>query len=201
MDYQIVVIQEVTSEPVSLDMQKAWSKIDSDYSELDSQISTVITSARKLLESQTNVGFAPRKLGLQWNGRLIEMPFSPTGQILEVLKNGEAITSDEYLVNNYQAKSILIKNLSCGTGSFFYGINDAFVEPWPMGDLDGNSFWDMYQVNYVTGYEVTPVDLKNAIMTQADFMIKRFGMPDDNEISTDALLLCSGYSRNPVIAR
>lgn len=197
MSYQIKVVTDVATEPVNLAEVKAWCRIDDDYVSDDVQLTMLMTSARDILEQQTNIGFAVRTLELQWPGTPVEMPLSPTGAITSVKdKDGNTVATDKYTVTGYQAKSIWV-NAVCGSGSpqFFYGI-DQTVSLWAW---DERKCEDLYKCVYSTGYDVCPKPLKQAILTQIDYMFKQQGMPSNSIVSEQALLLCNGYSRNLIL--
>lgn len=201
MSYQIKVITDVVTEPVTLAEVKAWCRIDADYVAPDTILSMMMVSARELLEQETNIGFAPRVLELQWNGCPVEMPYSPTGAITSVTdKDGDAVTTDDYTVSTEQAKSIYINSVcgNLGNAEFFYGI-DQTVSLWTWNYTD---FCDsLYKCVYTTGYEIAklPKPLKQAILTQIDYMYKQQGQPSNSIVSEQALLLCKGYSRNLIL--
>jgi hypothetical protein len=201
MSYQIKVITDVATEPVTLAEVKAWCRIDDDYVSDDAQLNLLISSARELLEQETNIGFAPRTLELQWNGCPVEMPYSPTGAITSVKnKDGDTLTTDEYEVSTNQAKSIMVKS-ACGYDGFefFYHIDQSVsLWSWPVNNLCAD---DAYACVYVTGYEAgkLPKSLKQGILTQIDYMFKQQGMPDNSLVSEQALLLAKGYSRNLIL--
>lgn len=198
MSYQIKVITDVATEPVTLPEVKAWCRIDDDYAVSENQLILLMSSARELLEQQTNVGFAERTLELQWNGYPIELPFSPTGEILAVKNEaGDILTTSDYKTTSYQAKSIAI-NSCCDYNrfTFFYGA-DHTVSLW-----DGNFDWNtevFYTCEYKTGYTALPKSLRDAILTQIDYMFKQQGMPDNSIVSDQALALCKNYSRNLIL--
>jgi len=201
MSYQVKVITPVAVEPVTLAEVKAWCRIDADYVAPDDVLNILMVSARELLEQETNIGFAERTLELQWNGCTIEMPYSPTQSITSVKdKDGNTLTTDEYEVNSYQAKSISV-NAACGFGSaeFFYHTDlSVSLFSWPINNLCDD---DSYKCVYVTGYPIAtlPKPLKQAILTQIDYMYKQQGQPNNSIVSEQALLLCKGYSRNLIL--
>jgi len=202
MSYQIRIITDVLpeDEPVTLAMQKAWSRIDDDYAMDDQQLLAQITAARELLEQHTNIGMAVKKLELQWYGDKIELPFSPTGDIISVTKaDGTVLTTDEYYEDSFQAKSIGIKGCHTVAGNWFYSEIFGTAEFTPLIPEYGIER-EVYKCVYETGYsENIPVSLKNAIMTQADYTIKNFGMPTNEIVSTEALRMANKYSRNLVL--
>jgi hypothetical protein len=198
MSYQIKVITDVVTEPVTLAEVKAWCRIDADYVSDDSQLNLLISSARELLENETNIGFAVKVIELQWPGYPVEMPFSPTGAITSVKdKDGVDVATDDYTVSGYQAKKIWINSLSSHNVEFFYHI-DQSVSLWSWNEAICT---DLYKCVYSTGYGTIPLPklLKQAVLTQVDYMFKQQGMPDNSIVSEQALLLCKGFSRNLIL--
>lgn len=201
MSYQVKVITPVAVEPVTLAEVKAWCRIDADYVAPDDVLNMLMVSARELMEQETNIGFAERTLELQWNGCPVEMPYSPTGAITSVKdKDGNTLTADEYEVSTNQAKSIMVKS-ACGYNGaeFFYHIDQSVsLWSWPVSNLCDD---DAYKCVYITGYPIAtlPKPLKQAILTQIDYMYKQQGQPSNSIVSEQALLLCKGYSRNLIL--
>lgn len=201
MNYQIKVITDVQAddEPVTLAMQKAWSQIDSDYATPDAQLLAGITAARELLEQHTNIGMAERTLELQWSGCKIELPFSPTGDIVNVKEGDTVLVLDtDYYTDDYQAKSIWIKGCAVQAGNWFYSTIYGTAEFTPLVP-EYNANPTVYKCQYKTGYNaenIIPQSLKNAIMMQADYTEKNRGLPTNSIVSVEALRLANKYSRN-----
>lgn len=203
MNYQIKVISDVLpeDEPVTLAMQKAWSQIDSDYATTDDQLLAGITAARELLEQHTNIGMAERTLELQWAGGKIELPFSPTGDITSVKEGDTVLVLDtDYFTDDYQAKSIWIKDCATQASNWFYSTIYGTAEFTPLVPEYGVN-QPVYKCQYKTGYTADniPQSLKNAIMMQADYTEKNRGLPDNSIVSVEALRLANKYSRNLVL--
>lgn len=195
MTFQLVDNSEF-DEPVTLDEVKAYSRIDLDYSADDNDLSMFISAARVRIEAQINVGLANRDVILQWDGSWTELPLSPTGDIISVTGKDGDIDPEDYTVSDYQAKSIGINGI-CGTSglNFFYHTSGVV-------EISGNRNYNndvMYSVAYNTGYVELPKALKMAMLAEVDYLFKQKGQPDENLISSAALLLCASYSRNPIL--
>jgi len=195
MAFQLIDDSEF-NEPVTLAEVKSYCRIDSDYTSDDNELEIIMTAARTRIEAQINIGLANRDVILQWSGYGIELPLSPTGEIIEVTDKDGVMTTDKYTTDNYQAKSIGINDVCCGSGfNYFYNINGS-VEISRNSEYISN---DLYSVKYNTGYSELPKALKMALLAEIDFLFKQRGEPDDSLISPSALLLCSSYSRNPIL--
>lgn len=200
-EFQLIEVEDDLTEPVSLSEQKAYSQIDEEYSVKDSQISILITSARQLLEAQTNVGFIKRNVQLEWTGVCMSLPLSPTGEIVSVKdKDGVDVPTDDYSVSRYTSKKIAIKTASEENLNYWYS-RSGYVEVTGFPQWRSLEDFPFYACVYNTGYEVLPSSLKSAIMAQTDYMLKQIGMPDRdvNQISPEALMLVRSYSRNLVL--
>lgn len=195
MEYQIKVITDVVTEPITLAMQKAYSRIDSDYAEDDSDLLLKISAARELIEAQINIGCGVRTLELQWYGNKIELPFSPTGDIVSVKDGDDTLTDDQYTLDGFQAKSIWVNSQCDWSGNWFYSLTGGYVEYTPNAQ-NGNR--TIYKAQYETGYEQLPSGLKNALMEQCDYMLKTQGQKVA-ELSKDALRMANQYSRNLIL--
>jgi len=195
MAFQLIDDSEF-NEPVTLAEVKSYCRIDSDYTSDDNELEIIMAAARARIEAQINIGLANRDVILQWSGYGIELPLSPTGEIIEVTDRDGVMTSDKYTVDSYQAKSIGINDACCGSGfNYFYNINGT-VEITRNSEYISN---DLYSVKYNTGYSELTKALKMALLAEIDFLFKQRGEPDDSLISPSALLLCSSYSRNPIL--
>lgn len=182
-------------EPVSLAFLKSYMQIDADYSVDDDVLLMFLSTSRELLEKELNIGLLYRKIKVQWDGSLLELPYSPTGSIISVTKNGGAFT--DYSTDNLQAKSIWVNGLSYGfTGDYFYSIANGTVE---LSNVNKSTPSDLYEVIYNTGYQTLPGTLKLAICAQTDYSFKKRGNPEGGLVCSEALRLSDGFSRNLVI--
>lgn len=197
MQYQIVDEADVT-EPIDLADQKVYMGYDIYYAVPDNDISTAITAARQRLEAHLNIGLVKREIIVQWDGFTLELPLSPTGDITYVNKDGGALTTDDYVLSSYRAKTISINNVTGGGYSYFYDINGSYVEVTPINGTNAG-LCAMYEVKYATGYETLPQGLRLAIMAQADAILKLKGMPPSALVSPNAALLSNPWNRNLVL--
>ena len=193
MSYQIIDDTDFT-ETVTLAEVKNFSRIDADYTAFDDELTLLISAARQRIEAYLNIGLVQRSITVQWAGYPLELPLSPTGDITSVTGKGGAIAEADYTVSNYQAKRIAINSVSGGSIEWFY--HDGYVEPWTWNAAACN---EMYSVTYLTGHDELPKALKNAWLSEVDYLFKMRGMPDLDQISQTAAVLVSSYSRNPIL--
>lgn len=194
--YQIKVIEDVATEPVTLAEIKARLRIDSDYSANDADLELLGKAAREKLEQYTGLGFAKRKLQVQFSSGVHELPLGPTisanADIVVTDSDDEPIDADKYAIQGLTFKSIA---LGCLTNvSFFYPENGGMPDIW-----EGSVTHLDYNVTYETGYEILPSGLKSALLTQIDYDFKAEGSEQLEPISPVAVQKCRGYSRNLVI--
>lgn len=194
MDIQLVDNATVT-EPISLTEAKAYLQIDADYASDDNQIMIALTTARKRLESYLNIGLVRREVIVYWNGKPIELPLSPTGDILEVKKNDEILLPANYTLIKMPANRIAINEAYSYAGQWFYSI-DGYVEYTPTSQ---SMCTDVYVCRYETGYEELKNDLKQAILAEASHLYNLRGLPITDVVSPNAAILASSYSRNLTI--
>jgi len=182
-------------EPVTLAEIKAFLRIDVDYITEDESLLLTAGAAREIMQDYLNIGLVPMELEFQWDGSRKELPFSPTIQVISV--KDELGDDVEYSIDGYQAKSISV-NRVCGdwTGNVFYSISGGYVEYDP---IINNVLQPVYKAVYQTGYQVLPNTLKLALLAQIDHMYKLRGQPEGSMISTAALRMAQGYSRNLVL--
>lgn len=193
MDIQIVDNETVT-EPITLSEAKAYLQIDADYATDDNAVTIALITARKRLEAYINIGLVRREVIVFWDGRPIELPLSPTGDITEVKSGDDVILSDAYTVIPMPAKRIAINAASCLSGNWWYSLN-GYVEFTPtQGQTQA-----VYQCKYETGYEVLPADLKQAILAETNYIFNLKGSPVTDLISPNAAMLANSYSRNLVL--
>ncbi len=196
MSYQIIDNPDF-DETLTLDEVKSFCRIDQDYTANDDELILLISAARIRIEAYLNIGLVERSIVVQWPGYPLDLPLSPTGEITAVTGKDGAISEADYTVSSYQAKRIAINAVS-GDGMFnyFYNLN-GYVEITRSSEYaDCN---EMYSVTYNTGYETLPKALKNAWLSEVDYMFKMRGMPDLDQISQTSAVLVSSYSRNPIL--
>lgn len=194
MDIQIVDNQPVT-EPITLAEVKSYLQIDADYSVNDFDLMIASTAARKRLEAYLNIGLVKREIIVYWDGSPIELPLSPTGNILEVLKNSEELSSEDYTLILMPANRISVNQAYACNGEWFYSI-DGFVEFTPTFTAGST---DVYICRYETGYDELKGDLKQALQAEIAYIYQLRGEPVTDIISPNAVLLASQYSRNLIL--
>jgi len=197
MSYQIIDSPDIT-EPITLAEQKAYSRIDADYSSEDSDLSGLISAARAVIEGWLNVGLANRDVQVQWNGYPLQLPLSPNGAVGSVSDGTDTLPTTDYTVSAWQNKTIWINSESAKNVEWFYAQDNSYVTPWYE---HVNSTCTIYTVTYNTGYtsENLPKALKQAIMAQVDWMYKNRGEPNASSVCPQAVLIASSYSRNLVL--
>jgi hypothetical protein len=196
MGFQIKDLEDVAQEPVTLDEVKDYSGIDCYYAAEDKELGALITVARQRLEAFLNVGLARRKVQLQWNGELVELPLSPTGALVSLKdQDGAALDPDEYVLSKYDAATLEVKAVSDSDFRYWYSLT-GIVQITP---IHNHLCERMYTAVYETGYEKLPKSLRHALLAEVDFLEKLKGQPDPDEISPGAFMLSKSYSRNLVI--
>lgn len=195
MSYQLVDTADVT-EPISLELQKAYSRIDATSSIEDPELAIMITTARVRLEQYLNIGLAKREVELQFDGRPVEMPLSPTGDIVSVKDGDTVLTTDDYTTTKYNAKTIWVNSVIGSNCEFFYEINRSFIEIWQCASFTPTT---MYSCIYETGYDVLNNTLKQALLAECDFIYQLKGQPITALVSPNAAQLAAGYSRNLIL--
>ena len=198
MSYNIIDDAPNVTEPISLAEQKAYSRIDADYSSEDNDLAGLISGARSLIEGWLNVGLANRDVKVEWSGCEIKLPLSPNGNILSVMNGEVLVPADEYTVSSWQNKSIYVNSFGYIGVSWWYSRDMSYVIPERLTEEYNES---VYVVKYNTGYtsELLPKALKQAIMAQVDWMYKNRGEPNASSVCPQAVLLASSYSRNLVL--
>jgi len=193
-EYQIEVLTDLESEPVTLQETKAWLRIDADFFDDDNILNTLITSSRELLEKYTNLAFGVKELKVRFSDNCIELPYGPTVDIISVtdVKTGDAISADKYEIRGLTYKSIVLN--SAYNASWFYPLGGGTPQLW-----EGNVEHIEVDVVYTTGFSVLPKALKNALLTQIDYMYKNIGETNLEPLNPVAEKLASPYSRNLVL--
>lgn len=195
MSFQIID-NETVIEPITLSEAKAYMQIDADYASDDNTINIALTSARLRLEQWLNVGLVQREVKLIWDGRNIQLPLTPTKEVTTVFKNDDAAAMPvgDYTVSGYPL-SIVINELSCHNFEYFYSLTGN-VTISSNGNTISN---DYYTATYTAGYETLPALLKQALLSEADYVFKLRGLPPTDIISPNAVQLASGYSNNLIL--
>jgi|GEM_PF-3549143 len=178
---EVVVITDVTEEPVTLDEIKDFCHIDQDYAIDDAKLSAYITSARELLEKELNLSLAPKVLEWQYGGASQEIPYGPVGEIVSLKTSSDVLVDPTvYNISGLAFKSIRINDYS---GCYII---------YPVGYTGAEK---AYNLTYNAGYETLPCILLTAIKMQVDYWVKNLGAAK-NELTPDVKEMTLKYSRN-----
>lgn len=160
-------VTDATTEPVLLPEVKEYMKVD--YTEEDNLITSLIKTARKVLEQHYDIGIIEKTVQVIINnscgGR--DLPGAPISEIISVETRGGAITDYKII------------------GDF-----DRYVE-CPVCDY--------LKIQYKSGYPLAqvPDEYKTAIKAQVLWMFERRGDQDiESKISPQADAILKFYSRN-----
>lgn len=163
------ITQDASAEPVTLLEVKEYMKVD--YQEEDFFISSLIKTARRLLEHRYDVGIIEKTMRVVLNnscgGR--DLPGSPINEIVSVATRSATLLSADYEI----------------IGEFH-----RFVE---------KPVTDYLVITYKSGYPIdqVPEVFKTAIKAQVLWMFERRGDQDiANKISPQAAAIMAPYSRN-----
>ena len=201
MNWQIQVISESDTEPVTLAECKDFLRLDSDSSDNDTVLELMIASCREKLEGYTGLYFIPKVVQIEFEQRAFEIPYGPTGTITELTRqhNDETpvvIDTDDYYTNGLQFKTLIIKNFDNDSSNWWYPINGG----WPQwqGELP---CYEKYVLSLTTGYPdgELPKGLKHALLLQIDYDYKWQGKQEKEDLAPAALEQASRFSRNLVL--
>jgi len=180
---EIKVINDVTTEPVTLAEIKSWCQIDADYAAEDSTLTLICKGARERLEKELNLSLAQKNLLCQWSGDTMYIPYGPVNSITGVTSSTDLINPIPYSEYGLDFPTISL------------GVDDCYII-YPVGYLGAR----LYNLTYSAGYTTLPSALKQALLIQIDYELKGRGMPDI-DLSPDALRKAAIYSRNLAIQR
>lgn len=198
MTYELTEIDEgAIVEPITLAELKSYMRIDQDYLADDGDLMTTLSAARVRLEQYLNVGLANREVKLQWYGGLIELPLSPINDIVSVSGSDDVVLPPEdYKSVGFNKEKLYVVDACTLNGDFFYNMTDMVLEvDVPLDHVNR----EIYTAVYNCGYEVLPKLLKQAVLSECDYLFKLRGMPVTDLISPNAALLASGYSKNLIL--
>lgn len=164
----VLFSDEAETEPVTLDEAKAWCRID--VSDDDDIITELITGARIICEQYSNISFIERTVTARLKNELggIYLPYGP------VLAYDNPVIFTDDLGVEQEANAYTIVGVS------FKAIKEPFEE---------------LTVNYPTGYEVLPKNLKKALLNQIDWMYANRGSDESAQISEQAKLILNQVRR------
>lgn len=192
MEFQVKVLEDIVTEPVTLAEVKAWSQIDADYTSEDTILQLMIASAREKLEGYLNVYFGVKTIEVQFSGPVFRLPYGPTGTILSFFNVG----TDPYADIAYHLHGMTFKTLVIGgsdNSNYFYPQTNGYPLPWY--NYEGH-YVNTYNIIYTTGYNILPKLLKEALLIQIDYDLKTRGMPDVSSLSPVAIQRAFRFSQN-----
>lgn len=192
MEFQVKVLEDIVTEPVSLAEVKAWSGIDSDYTSEDTILQLMIASAREKLEGYLNVFFGVKTIEVQFTGPVFRLPYGPTGTILSFFNVG----TDPYLDTTYHLHGMTFQTLVIGSSdnsNYFYPQLGGYPVPWYNQE---EHYLNTYNIIYTTGYTSLPRILKEALLIQIDYDLKTRGMPNMAGLSSVAVQRASRFKQN-----
>lgn len=197
MAYEILILEDIETEPVTLAEVKAFLRLDSDYSSEDSVLETLITASRELLENHLNLSFGLKKLQVQFTGGCFDLPAGPHHDIESLYPVNDETYPEEitdYTITGLAFKTIHLDSVE-DNFRWFYPIGGGAPEVWSTE----NAVNCLYNITYNAGYETLPKALKNALLTQIDYAYKTQGQPNMEPLSPVALQLSATYSKNLVL--
>ena len=199
--FEIQIISEPTTEPVTLPEVKDFLRIDADSSDDDSILELMIASCREKLEGWTGLYFIPKEVKIEFDQRAFEIPYGPTGEITELTRQNNndtpvVINTDDYYTNGLQFKTLIIKNWDNENGHWWYPIDGS----WPIWQ-GTTPCYEKYVLSLTTGYPEgqLPKGLKHALLLQIDYDYKWQGKQEKDDLSPAALEQASRFSRNLVL--
>jgi uncharacterized phiE125 gp8 family phage protein len=193
MSFQYSLLYEIGAEPVTVAEVKAYSRIDADFYSDDSVIAGLILSSRQQLELYTNLGFIEKEILIQVMSGEIAFPFGPTISIKSVYDiDGNVVDPTKYKITGLNYKSIRFNYL--GEANWFYPLDGGYPQISSFSELDMR-----YNITYLTGYNVLPRGLKNALLAQIDYLYKSLGQTQSEPLSPLAKQFAKPYSKNLVI--
>lgn len=194
------IVDEATDiiEPITLAEVKAYCRIDQDYASDDGMLEVLITTARQRIEAYINRGLANRDVIVYWDGCELRLPLIPNGDIVEVKQSDTVLDPDKYTASTTPNKKIYVNDRFSGSFNYFYSLNGS-VEISANGNQ--SELLDGYSVKYNTGYEdgKIPASLKQALLSEVDYLFKLAGLPATDVISPNAAMLANAYNNNRII--
>lgn len=144
--YQTRVINDLSTEPVTLAEAKEFMQID--YNDFDALITKLIKSARLASEKFTGLSYGEKTIKLMNKGcSQVTLPFGPVQTITSVKDQNN--NNLDYTSFGYDNPIITIKQPISGI-------------------LGSNGFNGVFEVEYITGFTDCPEDLKEAIKKRVE---------------------------------
>ncbi len=195
--FEIQVISESATEPVTLSEVKDFCRLDSDSSDNDTVLSLLIASAREKLEGYLNLYFIAKVVKIEFTSRVFDLPYGPAGAITQVTSqiDDEAaviLTTDQYYTDGLQFKTLIIKDWQNDSGWWWYPVGGG----WPVWQRPVNTRLEKYVVSMTTGYTTIPKALKHALLLQIDYDYKWQGKQEKEDISPAAKEQANRFGRN-----
>lgn len=164
LDVQVNEGSITPTEPVTLTEAKDFSRIDIDTD--DDLITELITAARLMCESFTNIGFIEQeRIVILNNGNgSVLLPYGPVGTISEVVVDEEILSTTEYEVSGNQFKRLISPQV------------------------------DSISITYESGYSELPKNLKTALLNAIYYLYDNRAQGVDN-IGPIAAMLLKPYQR------
>lgn len=168
----VKIVTDVVTEPVSLVDAKAFLKVG--YADDDAIITSMIKSARQLLEKMLNISIAAKtmKVTFTHDGCYeYQIPYGPVGAISEAKFKYDVEDTAEITTTSYTL------------------IGDEFKQ------FKGNSGW--WTITYAAGYATAPDAIKQGILKQIAWMYENRGDNAGNgQVNPDVKYMLSGFSKN-----
>ena len=195
--FEIEVISEDETEPVTVDEVKDFCRLDSDSSDNDTVLELLIASCREKLEGYLNVYFIPKEVKIQFTSRAFELPYGPAGEITELTRQrGDetpiVVADDKYYTDGLQFKTLIIKDWDNDSGYWWYPIGGG----WPQWQGPIHCMPEKYVVSMTTGYTTIPKGLKHALLLQIDYDYKWQGKQEKEDIAPAAKEQANRFSKN-----
>lgn len=196
LEVKIVTDVESSAEPVTLAEAKAFMVVDSTYTADDTLITSLIKTARGLLEKYTELSFAPKVLKCFTDKSYLNIPYGPINEVTSVVDQDDTeITDDNYTLRGLDFKKIY---MGCTNSQAFYPMGGG--EPRFDISVPGISYTITYDAGYgVEGGAVLPDALEQAIKEQVNYMYNNRGLNEPVKICGVAERLCAPYSRRTLL--
>ena len=194
---EIKVITDITTEPVTLAQARQWVNFDDTSDDEDARITSLVTSARELIEKECNVTMAQKVLQAYYHkdeidqDRRFPLPYGPHKSIDEFVK-----------VDIEGNETTLVENTGYyKQGNQFFEISLATrVSTW-----GGVETINDYKIQYTAGYGISdytedlPDVFKTAILEQVLLWYRRDYSNPQGMLSNIIREMVLPFSKNPWI--
>lgn len=179
------------TEPCTLSEAKAQAIVT--YSDDDTLITSMITMARKMIENYCNISIVAQTVTLiadLWNE--YELPYGPVTGIQSVQTRtsteGSGPASYATLTSGWAQDGVqFLTFIPSSWGDFNPSI------PFT-GNLDKPTN-NRFKIQYTTGYDTVPDDLKQAVLMQVAWLYEHRGEQGLKEVCPEALVIADKYWR------